>query len=263
MRISDWSSDVCSSDLLFGRVPVGDKGLGRLAALRLGKRVVLKTRPISNPGIEHCLRIDWEEFITVEHVEDVGIEVLSYEVEQGHGTDVAIEAVSTRFGRTAVNKLARSLLLLSDPFRGATDVSAVNSDTGVSDAPLADPGFSARLESPEFSDLAAKVANSYFGDAQYCVIATIDNNGKLTYRMEDWKGDVLHEDVGGFTYRTPELTFRLWVFILDQQSFSTRTSTVGEVREWLAEVGGVHVYEDGIRVQIGRASCRERECQYV
>src|SRR3546814_4351380 len=87
MRISDWSSDVCSSDLLFGRVPVGDKGLGRLAALRLGKRVVLKTRPISNPGIEHCLRIDWEEFITVEHVEDVGIEVLSYEVEQGHGTD--------------------------------------------------------------------------------------------------------------------------------------------------------------------------------
>src|SRR3546814_14416941 len=104
-----------SSDL-FGRVPVGDKGLGRLAALRLGKRVVLKTRPISNPGIEHCLRIDWEEFITVEHVEDVGIEVLSYEVEQGHGTDVAIEDVSPRFGRTAVNKLAGRLLLLSDPF---------------------------------------------------------------------------------------------------------------------------------------------------
>src|SRR3546814_4006845 len=66
--------------------------------------------------------------------------------------------------------------------------------------------------------------------------------------MEDWKGDVLHEDVGGFTYRTPELTFRLWVFILDQQSFSTSTSIVGDVREWLAEVGGVHVYEDGIRV---------------
>jgi len=36
-----------------GRLPVGDKGLGRLAALRQGSKVHLKTRPKNEPEVEY------------------------------------------------------------------------------------------------------------------------------------------------------------------------------------------------------------------
>jgi len=233
---------------LYHRVPAGDKGLGRLAALRLGDRVLLRTRSAAEPGIEHRLTIDWTAFANAEHVEDVAIDVETSATERGQGTDIVIDRLSNKLSRSAVNKLARSLLLLSDPFKGSIDLPDEPPDSEERQVRGSDPGFSARLETPEFADLEAKVNNAYFDDAQYQIHAEVDPKGVVTFRMLDWKGDALHEAIVGATYQTPPLTFDLWVFILDAQSFSTRTSTVSEVREWLTEVGGVHVYEDGIRV---------------
>lgn len=233
---------------VFRRVPAGDKGLGRLAALRLGDRVQLRTRPASEPGIEYGLEIDWTSFATAEHVEDVALDVTRATTDNGQGTDIVIEGISTRFNRGAVNKLARSLLLLSDPFLGPTTVSDdIKGHEPDEDTPP-DPGFRAQLETPEFADLAAKVSNSYFGDAQYRVSAEVDAQGAVVFRMLDWKGALLNEEYGGATYDAPQMTFDLWVFILDTQSFSARSSTVTEVKDWLSEVGGVHIYEDGMRV---------------
>ena len=232
---------------VYRRVPAGDKGLGRLAALRLGDYVELRTRPVSEPGTEHRLTIDWNAFAGAEHVEDVAINVETYLTDREHGTDISIQRISSRFGRSAVNKLARSLLLLSDPFREAGEI-AETSQLSFEGHPRPDPGFKAKLETREFADLETKVSNSYFNDAHYRLHAEVDRQGITTFRMLDWKGDLLQEASEGLAYNAPALTFDLWVFILDAQSFSTRSSTVSEVREWLGEVGGVHVYEDGIRV---------------
>ena len=45
-----------------GRIPAGSKGLGRLAALRMGTRALMTTRPRGEKGSEHGLLIDWEGF---------------------------------------------------------------------------------------------------------------------------------------------------------------------------------------------------------
>jgi signal transduction histidine kinase len=48
------------------RVPLGDKGLGRLGAQRLGRKLRLRTRPMPTDGapefVEHDVTIDWGEF---------------------------------------------------------------------------------------------------------------------------------------------------------------------------------------------------------
>lgn len=230
---------------VYRRVPAGDKGLGRLAALRLGERVRLMTRPASEPGVQHQLTIDWSAFASADHVEDISLVVESGPTDLAPGTDIVIESVATRFGRVAVNKLARNLLLLSDPFEGAAN--RVREVATAEDATV-DPGFRAKLETPEFADLAAKVASGYFTDAQYRVQAVVNELGTVIFRRLDWQGQLLDEEIAGTTYDAPPMTFELWVFILDAQSFSTRSATIGEVRDWLTEVGGVHVYEDGIRV---------------
>ncbi len=56
-----------------GRIPVGSKGLGRLAALRMGERAILTTRPRQEKTAQYDLLIDWTAYEDAEVVEDVAL----------------------------------------------------------------------------------------------------------------------------------------------------------------------------------------------
>jgi signal transduction histidine kinase len=229
-----------SADLTrrFGRVPVGDKGLGRLSALRLGHRVEVITRPNRQPGVEYRLRLDWDAFDRASAVEDVPIEVLIGESDAPPGTEIRIEDLRAPFSRSTADKLARNLLLLSDPFR---DTDANTPDGG-------DPGFAAQLFAPEFEDLQSKVEASYFRDADFRIVGELGPAGQGEFSLLDWKGEVLHTAAAPRTYHAPPLRFDLWQFVLDAARFSNKSSTLPEVKAWLRQIGGVHIYQDGIRV---------------
>ncbi|WP_299500450.1 sensor histidine kinase [uncultured Roseobacter sp.] len=243
---SDKTKDVLTTR--YKRVPVGDKGLGRLAALRLGNRFTLTTRPAAEPGKQYTLALNWLEYEKADVVEDVLLEITETETDLPCGTEIRIEEIEAKITRTTVSKLARSLLLLSDPFARFEEQTATVKPESGQRSKNRDPGFSARLQTSEFKDLQSKVGQSYFSDAEYRIQAELHASGNATFRILDWKGEVVHEDVIDDTFHAPPFVFDLWVFVLSKDSFSTRSSTLTEVRSWLGELGGVHVYEDGIRV---------------
>lgn len=228
----------------FSRVPVGDKGLGRLAALRLGRRVELRTRPEKPTGVQYSLVMDWEEFNSADVVEEVDLDIRDEKSSESHGTSIVISRIPKRLARGVVTRLARNLLLLSDPFRTTVEH---NRDSQVSKEQR-DPGFKAVLATEEFKDLEEKVSQSYFSEAEYRVQCEHNPDGTVFFRMLDWKGSMLAEKQSEKRYSALPFSFDLWVFVLDAKSFSNRTASLGEVREWLSHVGGVHIYEDGIRV---------------
>ena len=221
-----------------GRVLAGSKGLGRLAALRAGERALIRTRPRSEPGLEHRIVLDWAGFDDVDAVEDVDIDISTQNRKPGKrdGTDIRIRGLSGRLGRREVKRLARALLLLADPFGD-------------------DPSdFRTRLASQEFEDLEALVRKKYFDAAEYRLEAQVGDDGLSEARVLDWRGQTLYETGhaglrrDGRPYRCPPACFELWAFILNKQTFESRNATLGEVREWLAEFGGVMLYVNGIRV---------------
>ncbi len=217
-----------------GRLPVGDKGLGRLAALRQGSQVTLLTRPANEPEIEYSLTIDWSEFDKVDVVEAVNFNIDKHETNKSHGTDIIINNLHIKLARREIQKLARELILLADPFGDST-------------------GFHPRLIAPEFSDLEQQVHNAYFDDAEFHLRAELNEYGIANAWFSDWKGNVLFRaDQHQFSerpYRTAPATLDLWVFILNTQSFSTRKSSISEVQKWLSVVGGVRLYHRGLRVR--------------
>ena len=223
-----------------GRIPAGSKGLGRLAALRMGKRALMTTFPRKEKTTEHNLLIDWEEFDKADLVDDVELSVETARRKKGtqSGTEIRIEELRTGFGRTVVKRLARELILLADPFGDDPE------------------GFRPELVAPEYEDIEALVRSRYFQDAEYHLRAEIDKDGQASARIVDWKGQELyvadHRDIAvrrkEKAYKSPPATFDLWVFILNKETFSTRRSSVKEVQEWLHEFGGVHFYYNGLRV---------------
>ena len=222
------------------RTPAGSKGLGRLAALRMGSRALLLTRPRTAGTDEHCLLIDWDAFDTATLVDDVELAVQTTRRpdRKAPGTEIRIEELRTGFTRMSVKRLARELVLLADPF---------------ADDPHA---FRPELRTPEYQDLEALVRRRYFQDAEYHLQAAVDAAGRAHAHVQDWRGNSLfaadHADLAvrtrGAPYRSPPARFQLWVFILNRATFLTRASTVTDVRNWLSEFGGVHFYYNGLRV---------------
>jgi len=222
------------------RIRAGSKGLGRLAALRMGSSATVVSRIRTDPNRQFRLTIDWSDYDKATLVEDV---ILTIKEEPSPeksraGTEITLENLRCGITRMDVKRLARSLLLLADPFGENPE------------------GFRPILKAPEFGDLEALVKNRYFKDAEYHLVARVDKNGKAHTTVTDWRGEELfsagHKDLitegEEEPYKCPPAEFDLWAFILDKPTFSTRTSTLDEVKTWLKTFGGVYLYQNGLRV---------------
>jgi C4-dicarboxylate-specific signal transduction histidine kinase len=222
-----------------GRLQVGDKGLGRLAALRLGHEADLRTRPSVEPGMEYRVLLDWDRFDAAKVVEDVLLEIDEETTSDPQGTAIEIRRLRHRLGRREIRRLARQLLLLAAPFEGPE-------------------AFRPRLIAEGFEDLERLVAEQFFGDAEFYLEATLGDGGRAAVTLQDWRGDEVaaagHDDLAKGRerreYETAQARLQFWVFILDRSSFARRASAarVGEVSDWLGVVGGVHIYHRGLRV---------------
>ena len=223
-----------------GRTPSGSKGLGRLAALRMGAAAALSTCPRSKPTVQYDLLMNWKEFENVDLVDEVILNIRESQriTGLGDGTEILLQNLHSRIGRMAVKRLARALILLADPF---------------GDDPA---GFEPVLVAPEFEDLEALVKNRYFRDADYHLAAEVNEQGRANASVVDWRGNELfsadHDELTASRknrrYQCLPAEFDLWVFLLRPANFATRPVTITEVREWLGAFGGVHLYENGLRV---------------
>lgn len=221
------------------RIPAGNKGLGRLAALRMGEGAALSTRP-RGCNSQYDLHIDWASYDDVELVDEVVLHIQETHLSDNDscGTEILIENLRQPVDRSAVKRLARALVLLADPF---------------GDNPL---GFKPVLVASEFEDLEQLVEKRYFDEAEYVLRAMVDYEGFASASVTDWRGNTIfsagHRDLSASRqyrpYSCPQANFDLWLFILSGEAFSTRKVTIGEVRNWLREFGGVHLYENGLRV---------------
>lgn len=222
-----------------GRIPAGYKGLGRLAALRLGETAIVVTRP-KGSSYQSKVEIDWTAFDDAALVEDVGLDIqmINDRAKAGHGTEITIEKLRSNVSRAEVRRLARALILLADPF---------------GDSPKS---FKPRLIAPDFEDIARLVKTRYLVDADYHLRATLDAEGRARASILDWKGNELfkatHKELAvsrkGDPYNCPPVQFDFWAFILTKDTFAGRTTKLQDLRAWLEEVGGVHLYQNDLRV---------------
>ncbi|RPF25999.1 sensor histidine kinase [Georgenia muralis] len=221
------------------RVPAGNKGLGRLAALRMGDIAILESRRRNRPEV--VVRLDWRKFDAAEMVDNVTVPVtkrLSSNETLQRGSRITIEGLQRRVGRSEVKRLTRSMILLADPF-GESKV-----------------GFQPRLIAPGFDDLAELLESRYFGEAEYHLSATL-HRGRASATVSDWRGNVMwradHAEIRGpkqaeSLFDTVDATFDFWAFIFNPTTFTARSASLAQVREWLRAFGGTHIYWNGLRV---------------
>lgn len=222
-----------------GRRTVGDKGLGRLAALRAGTSVEMITRHYTTGANgAHSINIEWSKYDNVKVVEEVGLPIEKNTREEC-GTTTILRGVRRALGRSETDRLGRSIVLLTSPFQGESD-------------------FKVTLVAPDYPELEARVRNGYLEDAEYVLKADLLPDGSGYAEVLDFKGDTLYSATSAewpaksskfpLTYNAPPSKFELYSFVFNRNAFAGRGSTITEVKEWLKVVGGVHFYHRQFRV---------------
>jgi signal transduction histidine kinase len=229
-----------------GRIRIGSKGIGRLAALRLGQTVKLITRPRSEPKIQHVVNLEWQEFDRAAIVDDVPITIQTKPrgPDRRHGTEIEISDLNRSLGAADVRRLARTMILLADPFAHLHDGKVA--------------GFRPVLQAAQFKELERLVADGYFRDADFHLVATLNESGRAKATVRDPAGHLIfkadHSELSGGPnhepYAAPAATFEFWSFLLGGGSkrFVPRFATLSELRNWLKDLGGIHLFHRGMRV---------------
>lgn len=268
-----------------GRRVLGEKGIGRLAAARLGEEMVITTRKQDADQVK--LLIDWTEFDRedayldeIEVTWEVGnpdvfsedgaaveafnrIDVQGWHQERG--TVVQIDRLSREWTRGDLIELRTALTRLIRP--GLQD-----SDGGSAKAASIEPDFQIVLELSEVDDKLVELAGpieafAFLQVPNYRLSGSVDTYGSATLHYEQQYPPTT-EDIGSVSlwnhdHRLPkagpfEFEINVWdrdkaaiqrsVRAVDPENTAPSAKDLKGFRETLDELAGVSIYRDGFRV---------------
>jgi signal transduction histidine kinase len=238
----------------YKRLPLGEKGVGRFAAHKLGERITLVTRKEDCPEV--VAEFDWKRFLSDKHLSDVPvtIEERDPEVFEGDKTGTRIEITQLRqqWTRGMVRELARATLSICSPFE---ESGSFNTKIVLKDNEDWLKGLLTLEDVTKYSLFQAECTMS--GDRL-----------EYEYRFEPWEAmervTAREEKVGGegakslsredgskidlSRFRIGRVKMNLLIFDLDPQVLALGVTDKKGLREYLKQNGGIRVYRDGIRV---------------
>lgn len=251
-----------------GRIPLGEKGVGRFASHRLGRRLLLKTK-VSELDYEYLLEVDWDKFEAGEDgakdLETVGVSLTRQSPsrdygKKGSGTQLVIYGSRDGFTWDAetVEELHRSVKSLNSP-----NPSPKNTKAG--------QGFKAYLECPQIGMLPSDNPTDAF-PATFSFDGLVDENGIMEYslkfqppktvpmsaeeteeknydlrkaKLDYWAkqdGDGLRKPECGPFYMHVEVWYR-------KDPWISSTGPEGkDFIDYLTKFGGISIFRDGINI---------------
>ena len=246
----------------FGRLPLGEKGVGRFAAGKLGDKVQLITRAQSQPEI--VVNIDWNELQSHDYLSDAMVPIQTREpmVFTGGrtGTQIFISALRNEWNRGMVRNAHRAITSMCSPFGEPADFQAelhVLPDTGWLSG-LVDP--KAVIEEALFTATGkvwgVKGQGEYLDyDYQFTPPRTMDRVSgrrisewayKLPERPRSARSDIPSPNMAD--HAIGPVSFTLHIFDRDPQIFRLSSTDRAGTRQFLDQNGGIRVYRDGMRV---------------
>jgi len=251
----------------FGRLPMGEKGIGRFAAHKLGEEIELVTR--AEDAGEVVVSIDWDELEREDYLSGAAVRVTEREpvVFAGRtGTRIEIGRLRESWKRGAVRALRRSVTAMTSPFEEVASFRPrleLDPDPGWFGS-LLDPGkaiaaapFHAVLHvDPVSWTVSYDYRFSLPGGGRRVEPRKVSRDGvplgnideslresKYLGALERDAGEARADGARGIG----PFRMDLHVFDLDRDTRLAMTDYRG-VKDFLDANGGVRVYRDGIRV---------------
>lgn len=265
--------------LKFGRLPVGEKGVGRFAAQKLGSSITLITR--KNKEKEIQVKIDWNILSNHKYLSDVPVIVTERNPEvftdNSHGTLIRIDSLKQKWTRGDIRRLYRSVNAMVSPFKSKdqfyvdfkiepksdwldgmfTPQDAEQFSLFQFEFLLDEDGFQWEYKFTPFTSLQAdykeeikprekRVSNDPAFEFFSLKPPASSPTSSWAKREKRAESVVLKPQKGGLGIGP--IFGRLIVFDLDREITARYINDSSGLSEFLKEQGGMRVYRDGMRV---------------
>lgn len=247
---------------IFGRLPLGEKGVGRFAAGKLGDKVTLITRAKDQPEI--VVEINWQRLLAHDYLSEALVPIHTREasVFTGHETGTRLEITLLRdaWSRRMVRDAQRAMAAICSPFGEVGDFRAELRVTP-------DKGWLAGLtDAKTVIEQALFTATGHIwgvqGEGTYLsyqydfkppnamdrVLGRRASEDKFplpplrAIRLEDTLPTNIADHAIG------DVSFVLHIFDREPQILRLSSTDRRGLRQFLDQNGGIRVYRDGIRV---------------
>jgi signal transduction histidine kinase len=258
----------------FGRLPIGEKGIGRFGVHKLGKKIEMITRKEANKEV--VVRIDWEEFEKYKYLNEAPVEIFEREpttfTSDRVGTQITITSLSKSWTRGMIRDVYRALNGISTP--PTYDIDGI---LGIKDTITSKDEFTANLDIDriewieDIPSLAEILEYSLF---YFDIEIDGDKIKKFIYKFKPWdrfsgiegrtvteKDDPIKDllDIADPSERKftslstngleiGKFQFKGSVFMRDRFMFKLFNIQPASLTDYLDNNGGIRVYRNGIRV---------------
>lgn len=249
---------------IFGRISLGEKGVGRLAVHKLATNIKLETKE-SNDLFGSTLEINWGDLMrNTTYIEDTRVVVSDCEnvffINGQHGTRIILTDLRRRrWERKEIRGLARTINTLMSPFEEKKDnfnvelflpelqqswINDIFNIKQILESAIYHFKFSISIDGtynweyeftpPSNLKIDSNTKDNIEEKNQDKVLMLYNNKENLILKQEDLKG-------------LGPISGELHVFNLSPEVLSTFNQTKN-IKDYLRDNAGVRVYRDGIRV---------------
>ena len=227
-----------------GRLPIGEKGVGRFAAHQMGRRLELVTRAKGKPEV--VLELDWDEFDDGSRfLDEVQFNVREREPELltggRTGTRLTIRSARTPWDKRLLSKVHRALRRLQSPLQDEENLQ-----------------FTIRLKCPEYPEYENVDVTDVLDRAHYEFRALVSADGKCDFEYDCKHPALARRSKTGTTdltqYAEEELQGEepqsgpFWMNIYVWDRTKDYLQAAGVSRQELDSQCGVSLFRDGLRV---------------
>jgi hypothetical protein len=229
-----------------GRLPIGEKGVGRFAVQQLGRRLVLVTRAAGHPEV--MVDINWDAFEDSDsYLSDIDFPVTERDPEvfvgSSTGTRLEIHTSRSAWGELEIKKLHRGLRRLQSPHSGDASI-------------LQD--FTIRFVCPEFERYESLDPGDILDHSHYVFRAVVDESGTMffnyrashpavTPRTREDEASIGVAASGELAGSSPTCgPFYINLYVWDRTPQYLQAA--GASRADLDAMSGVSLFRDGLRV---------------
>jgi len=254
-----------------GRLPLGEKGVGRFATHRLGRQLILKTKIKENP-YEFILKINWDDFDATSNdfvnLESVGITLTKdlpsriYGIENA-GTQLIIFGGREGFdiSKKDVQDIYDSIQGLNSPFKNPFTKKDVERSITEFNVIFECPQLQSELKTENIYDIAPPV---------FVFDAIVNHEGKMDYELKfnppsspdiPYPSQTIKDTfdlrmcskeefkINDDDYRKPASgAFFIHVDVWYRVSPWIETLNVKKARAWLDNYGGIALYRDFVNL---------------
>lgn len=248
-----------------GRLPLGEKGIGRLGVHKLGRKIQIQTHKFGYNEV--VIDIDWTKLEKANSIDDFPIQVteqIPSSLPIPHGTKITISDLKGDWNRRKLRNVYRDLASLNSPFNERTDsfVVEVKSNTNVFEGlpPIADILKVAMyrghcvIDGDEIKDFYYKFTPwESLSNIQGREVRVLSEEDKYLKRRKDIatsrnRNKIVLEDFNLSDYKIGKIILDFFIFEKDTAVFSFMNMERTILNSYLRENSGVRVYRDGVRI---------------